>query len=173
MNIRMLATAFAMLSMGSTAALAGACDIPGVGALEHIFAPGAHQECIDKKIEKGGQERQDKYWQEQQAARAGKSSLEVTWQRMPRIVEKITDSDAKLAERPYNDVQAGPVGTTRTWSNPDTRHSGKVTRLTEDQNFAKNGATCFQFEHSIVLDGVTTSDKEWACSPMKNTAKAQ
>jgi hypothetical protein len=48
---------------------------------------------------------------------------------------------------------------------------GKVTRVTEDQNYPGKGTTCFEYEHSILLDGITTRDREKLCWPTKRTGQ--
>jgi hypothetical protein len=46
-----------------------------------------------------------------------------------------------------------------------------VTRVTEDQNYPGKGTTFFLYEHSIVLDGITTRDQEKLCWPTKTTGQ--
>jgi hypothetical protein len=89
------------------------------------------------------------------------------WRPVPFVAHKITDAGAAMAQSAYLEVEKDPPGKTETWSNPATHRSGKVTRITEDQNYPGKGATCFQYEHSIVLDGMTTKDRENLCWPMK------
>jgi hypothetical protein len=89
------------------------------------------------------------------------------WRPVPSVEDEITQSDVATAQGAYLEAEKDQPGKTEAWSNPATHHSGKVTRITEDQNYPGKGATCFQYEHSIMLGGITTKDRENLCWPMK------
>ncbi len=102
---------------------------------------------------------------------ASKSALILAWRPVPNVADEITASDAAAAQGAYLEAEKGPPGKTETWSNPATRHSGKVTRVTEDQDYPAKGTTCFQFEHSILIDGMTTRHRQKLCWPTKTTGQ--
>jgi surface antigen len=98
-------------------------------------------------------------------------ALILAWRPVPSVEDEITESDAKTAEGAYLGAEMDPPGKTEAWSNPATHHSGKVTSVTEDQNYPGKGTTCFQYEQSILLDGITTRDRERLCWPTKTTGQ--
>jgi hypothetical protein len=100
-----------------------------------------------------------------------KFALVLAWRPVPSVEDEITESDAKTAQSAYLEAEKDPPGKTEAWSNPATHHSGKVTRVTQDQNYPGKGTTCFEYEHSILLDGITTRDREKLCWPTKTAGQ--
>jgi hypothetical protein len=99
-----------------------------------------------------------------------KFALILAWRPVQSVEDEITDTDAASAQSAYLDAEKGPPGKTEVWSNPATHHSGKVTRITEDQNYPAKGITCFEYEHWIMIDEITTRDREQLCWPTKSRA---
>ena len=74
----------------------------------------------------------------------------------------LDDQDKRTAARTTQQaLESKPSGTTTTWTNPDSGHSGSVTPLGTYQ--ASNGQYCREFEQSVTIGGKPQKSSGTAC----------
>ncbi len=74
----------------------------------------------------------------------------------------LDDQDKRTAARTTQQaLDSKPSGTTTTWTNPDTGHSGSVTPTRTYQ--ASNGQYCREYEQSVTIGGKAQKSYGTAC----------
>ena len=74
----------------------------------------------------------------------------------------LDDQDRRTAARTTQQaLESKPSGTTSTWTNPDTGHSGSVTPIRTYQ--ASNGQYCREYEQSVTIGGKPQKSYGTAC----------
>lgn len=71
-------------------------------------------------------------------------------------------ADIAYAQQAQARAQAGPIGQTVTWTNPDTGNRGQITPIREGRN-NYDGAYCREFQQTIYVGGQTQSGYGVAC----------
>ena len=84
------------------------------------------------------------------------------------IGKSLDRADRQMAARAQNvALETGRSGTSTTWVNPDSGHSGRVTPRPSYQ--VASGETCREYEHVVTIDGRRETMKGTACRQRDGT----
>jgi surface antigen len=83
------------------------------------------------------------------------------------IGRSLDKADQMYANQAFGTAASGPVGQAVNWSNPNSGNSGTITPLRQGRTSA--GATCREFEQTIIIQGKAEKGVGTACQNSDGT----
>jgi surface antigen len=83
------------------------------------------------------------------------------------IGRSLDKADQMYANQAFGSAASGPIGQAVNWSNPNSGNSGTITPLRQGRT--ASGATCRQFEQTIIIGGQAEKGVGTACQNSDGT----